>query len=408
MYLTGNAFAVDWVGLGEDDYWNTADNWSTNIVPESVDPVLIGSLFENDFYAVVADPATAYNLRVGGDSVLDVFSTITLSQNLFWGTHPKIGTINVNAGGTIEVPGFVDANAGTLNINSGGSVNVAGFNPTTAESLYLSYGGPQTSAISINGGTLDAPGNFLIGAGGTGTLALHGGTLNSDFGSLLLGVFGGGFANGTMEISDGTATFAGQIVVGNEGVGTLSMTGGSLTTNSTLFLSYHPSATGNINLMGGTLTAAAFAIGPAGGTGMMDITNGTLVIDGDQTSLIAGYVTSGEIVGFGGSGAVEYTFDGSSTIVTAVASSMLAGDFDEDGDVDGRDFLLWQRGGSPNPLSHSDLVDWESNYGVDLLVSSIRSVPEPSSLVAVFGALLLTWPLRYRSRYWHWDHEGKR
>jgi len=28
------------------------------------------------------------------------------------------------------------------------------------------------------------------------------------------------------------------------------------------------------------------------------------------------------------------------------------GDFDEDGDVDGGDFLLWQRGGSPSPQNH--------------------------------------------------------
>jgi hypothetical protein len=38
------------------------------------------------------------------------------------------------------------------------------------------------------------------------------------------------------------------------------------------------------------------------------------------------------------------------------------GDWDGDGDVDGRDFLQWQRGGSPTPLSPIDLEGWQVNY----------------------------------------------
>jgi hypothetical protein len=46
-----------------------------------------------------------------------------------------------------------------------------------------------------------------------------------------------------------------------------------------------------------------------------------------------------------------------------VLYTVLPGDFDNDGDVDGFDFLKWQRGESPNPLSAEDLADWEVNYG---------------------------------------------
>jgi hypothetical protein len=45
--------------------------------------------------------------------------------------------------------------------------------------------------------------------------------------------------------------------------------------------------------------------------------------------------------------------------LTASAS----GDFDNDNDVDGRDFLVWQRGGSPNSLSPGDLALWQQGYG---------------------------------------------
>ena len=64
----------------------------------------------------------------------------------------------------------------------------------------------------------------------------------------------------------------------------------------------------------------------------------------------------------------------------------LDGDFDEDGDVDGGDFLIWQRGGSPNPLSASDLADWQANYGVGPLVATSFAVPEPASAVLLILA----------------------
>jgi hypothetical protein len=59
----------------------------------------------------------------------------------------------------------------------------------------------------------------------------------------------------------------------------------------------------------------------------------------------------------------------------------LGGDFDFDGDVDGRDFLTWQRGGSPNPFSSGDLGDWQANYGTTGLTAANTTVPEPSSMV---------------------------
>lgn len=61
------------------------------------------------------------------------------------------------------------------------------------------------------------------------------------------------------------------------------------------------------------------------------------------------------------------------------------GDFDGDGDVDGTDFVVWQRGGSPNPGSAGDLADWQGNYGAAAVGASFASVPEPTSLL-----LLLT------------------
>jgi hypothetical protein len=58
------------------------------------------------------------------------------------------------------------------------------------------------------------------------------------------------------------------------------------------------------------------------------------------------------------------------------------GDFNEDGNVDGRDFLVWQR--NPNI---GNLSDWQSNYGTGTL--GTVSVPEPSCLVLLLAAVPL-------------------
>ncbi len=62
------------------------------------------------------------------------------------------------------------------------------------------------------------------------------------------------------------------------------------------------------------------------------------------------------------------------------------GDFDGDGDADGRDFLLWQRGGSPMPFSAADLAEWQAAYGSPL--NAFGAVPEPTSLAILALALV--------------------
>lgn len=68
-----------------------------------------------------------------------------------------------------------------------------------------------------------------------------------------------------------------------------------------------------------------------------------------------------------------------SLLLTSAAT--LTGDFDFDGDVDGNDFLVWQRGSSPNPFSAGDLADWRANYGTGSLGAANTAVPEPSTWV---------------------------
>lgn len=81
---------------------------------------------------------------------------------------------------------------------------------------------------------------------------------------------------------------------------------------------------------------------------------------------------------------------GSPGSFTIVPEQGQAGDFDDDGDVDGRDFLIWQRGGSTpgGPLSASDLADWQTNFGAQPPLTAVTAVPEPASLAMLALALV--------------------
>lgn len=97
----------------------------------------------------------------------------------------------------------------------------------------------------------------------------------------------------------------------------------------------------------------------------------------------------------------------SANMVAANLAAPQEGDFDQDGDVDGRDFFAWQRGfGSGDKLEdgdanwddevdHEDLDIWKHLYrgGEN---AGLQTVPEPSSLLMV-GLCSLAWSFR-RSR----------
>jgi hypothetical protein len=93
-------------------------------------------------------------------------------------------------------------------------------------------------------------------------------------------------------------------------------------------------------------------------------------------------------------------------------------DFDGDGDVDGRDFLAWQRGfgitngalpeqGDANgdgAVNAADLEFWQSQYGAEpisalhLPPSALNSIPEPSTGLLISFVVLLTSCTRFKRK----------
>ena len=64
----------------------------------------------------------------------------------------------------------------------------------------------------------------------------------------------------------------------------------------------------------------------------------------------------------------------------------LPGDFDADDDVDGADFLKWQREFGA-PYDAGDLADWKANFGATA-VSAAGAVPEPTTLGLACSAVV--------------------
>ena len=107
-----------------------------------------------------------------------------------------------------------------------------------------------------------------------------------------------------------------------------------------------------------------------GGVGTLSLLQGTVPASGKLTFAVTGI------------GDEDFLGEHSESADYALELTFAApGDFDNDGDVDGRDFLRWQRGGSPNPRSAGDLAAWQTNYGAGGLVAATVAVPEPSAIL---------------------------
>lgn len=75
-----------------------------------------------------------------------------------------------------------------------------------------------------------------------------------------------------------------------------------------------------------------------------------------------------------------------------VLGAGVTGDFDGDFDVDGDDFLVWQR----TDGSSGGLADWQNNYGTGTLAAGSVAVPEPGGLLLFGGSMGFCCSLRVR------------
>jgi autotransporter-associated beta strand protein len=294
--------------------------------------------------------------------------------------------------------------------NSGftGSVTMSG--PTAVFARFRTDGAEGSNVawdLGNNGSVLAA----TVGANTVFQLgSLAGGTLSRLSGH----ESGGGVGSSTYEVGAlGTSTtFSGAIMDGRTdtnagnftaltkvGAGTLTLdnmvdpnTGDTITLYS-----------GDTRIQGGTLSIAQDYLANASDVfisagAVLNLNTGGLtdVID----SLYLG--NTPQIPGTYGSLASAATFKsnfftgtGILSVTTLGAPITTPGDFDGDGDVDGRDFLVWQRN-----TAVGNLADWQANYGTGALTAAVTAsstaVPEPGTICLVTFAVLLGSSIRRR------------
>jgi autotransporter-associated beta strand protein len=326
--------------------------------------------------------------------------TLNANFSLAGGEFQKVGlgTLVLN-GSNQDYFGDVFLSAGTIALGSdmalgtgalifeGGALRAEGAPRTIANSINVSITGVVTGATDL---TL------------TGVISGSAGLTKNDAGKLTLTaansyaglttVNGGTFAvngsiPGSVEVNTG-ATVAGSGTIG--GAVTLNA-GGTIAPGA----SAESLSVGSLSMSAGS--SIVMEIGGTTPASQYDqlLASGALTLDGRlEVALINGF---SPLVGASFNlfdGTISGVFDtldleplgaglswNTSQLYTTGVLSVVAGqpgDFDLDGDVDGRDLLIWQRNTSLGLLS-----DWQSNYGGGALTTINTPVPEPSSIVLV-------------------------
>ena len=307
---------------------------------------------------------TATMTIAGSGSTLMQTGASTLSVG---GTGASMGTININGGGTLQ------SGTGTITINPTGNVNLAagtfnarGILEIRGGTFEMNHPDSRTFADSIN---------FYSGVfnldDGLFSVTNFGGSLVNNGGTLSPGQLGGGQLAGTTAMTGDYTVNAGSLEIN---------LGGLVAGNEHDYLDIF----GNVTL-GGTLDVSlidAFTLSPGQAFEIVDVGG---LLSGTFSGL-----GEGDVVGsFGGTDLlISYMGDDGNDVVLFTETGVTA-DFDNDFDVDGADFLKWQRGQSPNPLSSSDLTDWQQNYGnPNSVAASSATVPEPTTGVTALSGLM--------------------
>jgi hypothetical protein len=217
------------------------------------------------------------------------------------------GTTDWNTAGNWAlgyVPDILAPN-GTDNVKAGfktATGPVVGPETTNAAAYQITLGGVAGGILTLSGGSINIPQYVSMAVSAT--------------------------ENGTLAMNSGTFTIGTNLYVGQAGTAVINMTGGNIDVTGNLSIADTSASTGTVNLNGGTITAADLLIDRStGATGRLNIAGGTLILTGDKTAAIDGFVSSGFLVAYNGIGTIVRDYDitnSGKTTVTANLTTELA------------------------------------------------------------------------------------
>ncbi|WP_428303719.1 beta strand repeat-containing protein [Lacipirellula sp.] len=389
--------------------------------------VSAGMLFLNKTGGATAVPGT---LSIGGTSVVVLqqdhqiadaalirFTSTTGQGTIRLGTNRQEavgGLLSTNAGaGVIESNSLQADSLSTLTVNAvmtsrfEGVIRDSGNTATIPGKLALAKSGVEslelTNANLYSGGTTVSGGVLLVnnttGSGvGTGALTVNNG-----------GIIGGRGFIGTGAAPVGVSVAGGVIAPGDAAPGMLTMNGNvTLDAASSITFDISGAVSGaeydqlvvnnDLNLGGSTLN---FSLGAFVPTGIESFTLISKESEGAITGVFSNYSEGAAVNLAGVSYLLSYTGGSGNDVVLTLNTSTptLNADFNDDNVVDGRDFLIWQRGfGAPggliqgdangdNVVNDADLAVWKDQFGQAAAQPAVGAVPEPASLALIASAV---------------------
>jgi hypothetical protein len=333
-------------------------------------------------------------------------ASLTNGYGLFFGTPGTTLTTVAHSGSTTPAGGVFGVFSSTPAVNSAGQVAfVTNRNGDQSSAIFAGTPGSTLTSVAVMGNAAPAGGNYstmgdpaLNASGQVAFLA------NLTGGSSTRGIFVGTpgqplqtvALHGTAAPNAGGATYS--------GLGNPSLNASGQVAFTSILTGAGVNCCNHVALYAGTPGNVVQIVRTGD---LVDIDPGPAV-ENQVVSAITflssgGFLTGsggedGRISSFNDSGVLIYRLDfgssGRGIFMSSIPPVSTPGDFDNDGDVDGRDFLAWQR----NP-SIGSLADWQANYGAGPLVAMNVAVPEPatSSLILTAIVLGLIRPMR-RSR----------
>lgn len=271
--------AAIWDGSDSTD-WNTAGNWDTNSVPNGQNAVI--NLNTGNIATISANVTNPQDLIVGNGSgtngrVNHLAGSLTTNSWFKVGHNGGIGVYNLAGTGTGGTYTGLSQGSGSITVGQYGQLRLGGDggNNTGNGTLNLN----TTGSVNVNGG------DIVVGGNGSGTLNMDSGTLNRINGGVFRVGQGSG-VTGLMRISGGTVNNTGEFWIGNDSGsnGTVTLSGGNIEQDSWLSIGRN-GGTGVLNVSGGTLnkiaTNSQFVVGDgtsAGvtSTGTLNQTGGTI------------------------------------------------------------------------------------------------------------------------------------
>jgi hypothetical protein len=315
-------------------------------------------------------------------------ASLTSGYGLFFGTPGTTLTTVAHSSSTTPAGGVFGVFSSTPAVNSAGQVAfVTDRNGDPSSAIFAGTPGTTLTPVGIQGNAAPAGGNYntfgnpaLNAAGQVAFLA------NLTGGSSPRGIFVGtpGQPLQTIALQGSVAPNAGGATY--SGIGNPSLNASGQVAFTSILTGAGVNFSNNVALYAGTPGNIVQIVR----TGDLVDVNPGPAVDNRVVSAITFLSSSGSVTDSGGqdgrvssfndSGILVYRLDftssGRGIFMSSIAPLSTPGDFNGDGDVDGRDFLAWQR----NP-SVGNLADWQANYGTGPLVAANVAVPEPASVL---------------------------